>query len=70
MYEVYEVAAENGHRVRIEAASDAEAWGAALALDPDIEMGGVYRVDGWPIGHDGGDAEDAIAEGIRLGDSA
>ena len=61
----FEVAAENGHRVRVTADSEEEAFAAALEMDPDIEMAGVYPVDGRPIGWDGGDAEDAIAEGSR-----
>ena len=58
----YEVAAENGHRVRVEATSEAHAVMLASEIDPDIEMAGAYLVDGRPIGWDGGDAEDHDAE--------
>lgn len=66
----YEVAAENGHRVRVLAESEAEAFETALTLDPDIEMAGVYEAADKPIGWDGGDAEDAEALGqaIDVGD--
>jgi hypothetical protein len=56
----WEVAAENGHRVRVEAEDEAEAFATALEMDPDIEMAGAYPADGLPIGWDGGDAEDAL----------
>lgn len=62
----YEVAAENGHRVRVEAENEAEAVMQAGELDVDIWYAGAYPVDGKPVGHDGGDAEDAIAEGQSL----
>jgi len=59
----YEVAAENGHRVRVEARDEADAVMQAGELDPDIWYAGAYPVDGKPVGFEGGDAEDAIAEG-------
>ncbi len=62
----YEVAAENGHRVRVDATSQAHAVMLAAELDPDIEMAGAYPAKDLPIGHDGGDAEDAIAQGESL----
>ena len=55
---IYEVAAENGHRVRVEADSEAEAFALAVEIDPDIEMAGAYPVEDKPIGWDGGDPED------------
>lgn len=54
---VYEVAGENGHRVRVEASDEAEAFARAIEEDPDIEMGGVYPAEGLPVGWDGGDPE-------------
>ena len=62
----YEVAGENGHRVRVLAEDEAEAFETATTVDPDIEMGGAYPAAGKPVGWDGGDAEDAIAEGESL----
>lgn len=59
----YEVAAENGHRVRVEATDDQDAFEKAIEADPDIETGSVYRALGLPVGWDGGDAEDATAQG-------
>lgn len=56
----WEVAGENGHRVRVLAEDELEALETAVAVDPDIEMAGVYPVAGRPIGWDGGDAEDAF----------
>lgn len=61
----FEVAAENGHRVRVLAEDEAEAFETAVTVDPDIEMAGVYPAEGKPIGWDGGDAEDALEEGER-----
>lgn len=55
---MYEVAAENGHRVRVEAESEEEAFEAALELDSDVWMGGAYPAYDLPVGWDGGDAED------------
>lgn len=59
----YEVAAENGHRVRVVAEDEQDAVMLAGEADPDIWYAGAYPVEGLPIGWDGGDAEDAIAEG-------
>jgi len=62
----YEVAAENGHRVRVDAEGEtdeeleSDAVMKAGELDPDIWYAGAYPVDGRPVGWDGGDAEDAI----------
>jgi hypothetical protein len=59
----YEVAAENGHRVRVNVVAEdedeaqAEAFEKALQVDPHIWMGGAYPVDDKPVGWDGGDAE-------------
>lgn len=58
----WEVAAENGHRVRVEATDEEHAVMLAGEEDPDIWYAGAYPVDGRPIGWDGGDAEDAVAE--------
>lgn len=72
MPRLFEVAAENGHRVRVdvdaedETEAQAEAFAKAVELDPDIEMAGAYAVEGRPIGWDGGDAEDAVARGREL----
>lgn len=68
----FEVAAENGHRVRVDADDDVDAVAQAGELDPDIWYAGAYPVDGRPIGWDGGDPEDAIAlgESIDNGDHA
>lgn len=63
---LYEVAAENGHRVRVEADDELDAVMQAGEVDPDIWYAGAYPVDGRPIGWEGGDAEDAIAEGESL----
>lgn len=63
---LWEVAAENGHRVRVAAEDDAEAVMLAGELDPDIWYAGAYPVDGRPIGWDGGDPEDAIAAGESI----
>lgn len=51
----YEVAGENGHRVRVLAEDEAEAFSTAVSIDPDIEMAGVYPADNMPVGWDGGD---------------
>lgn len=57
----YEVAAENGHRVRVAAEDEAEAFALAVEIDPDIELAGAYPVaDGLPIGWDGHDPEEGI----------
>lgn len=56
----YEVAAENGHRVRVEADSDLDAVMLAGEVDPDIWYAGAYPADDKPIGWDGGDAHDAL----------
>lgn len=53
----YEVAAENGHRVRIEADDEIEAVMQAGELDPDIWYAGAHPVDGRPIGFDSEGAE-------------
>lgn len=55
----YEVQAENGHRVRVLAESELEAFETAITVDPDIEMAGVIDATGLPIGWDGGDPHDA-----------
>lgn len=62
----YEVAAENGHRVRVLAEDEAEAFETAVTVDPDIEMAGVYPATGLPIGWDGGDGHDAEEQGEAL----
>lgn len=54
----FEVAGENGHRVRVLAEDEAEAIDTALLVDPDIEEGSVYPTVG-PVGGDGGDPHDA-----------
>lgn len=51
----YEVAAENGHRVRVQARSEREAVEAAGEIDPDIWYAGAYPAGGEPIGWDGDD---------------
>lgn len=61
----FEIAGENGHRVRVQADDEAGAFEAGIAEDPDIEMASVYPSAGLPVGWDGGDAEDAIAEGSQ-----
>lgn len=58
----YEVAGENGHRVRVLAKDEAEAFETAITVDPDIEQGSVIPAAGLPIGWDGGDAEDALSD--------
>ena len=55
----YEVAAENGHRVRVQADDELEAVTLAAAIDPDIWYAGAYPIEGRPIGWDGGDPHDA-----------
>ena len=55
----YEVAAENGMRVRVRAVDEAEAVSKASDLDSDIEMAGAYLVGNKPVGWDGGDPHDA-----------
>jgi hypothetical protein len=55
----YEVAAENGHRVRVEASDELEAVTLAGEIDPDIWYAGAYPVEGRPVGWDGGDPHDA-----------
>lgn len=55
----YEVAAENGHRVRVDADDELDAVTKAAEIDPDIWYAGVYPVDGKPVGWDGGDPHDA-----------
>lgn len=62
----YELAAENGHRVRVLAEDEAEAFETGITVDPDIEMASVYPVDGRPIGWDGGDPHDAQAAGEAI----
>ena len=62
----YEVRGENGHSVRVHATSEAEAFEAGLEEDPDIEMASVYTASGLSVGWQGGDAEDAIAEGESI----
>ncbi len=66
----YEIAAENGHRVRVLAEDEAEAFEAATLVDPDIDMAGAYPVDGRPVGWDGGDPHNAqeLGESIDAGD--
>ena len=66
----YEVAAENGMRVRVEAADELDAVMKAGEVEPDIWYAGASRADDLPIGWDGGDAEDALAEweSIQNGD--
>lgn len=66
MSELWEVAAENGHRVRVEADDELDAVMQAGEIDTDIWYAGAYRAEGRPIGWDGGDAEDAIAAGEAL----
>jgi hypothetical protein len=56
----YEVAAENGHRVRVDAVDELDAVMQAGEADPDIWYAGAYPVEGRPVGWDGGDAEDAL----------
>lgn len=56
----YEVAAENGHRVRVDADDELDAVMQAGEIDPDIWYAGAYPVDGRPIGWDGGDPHDAV----------
>jgi hypothetical protein len=58
----YEVAAENGHRVRVDADDELEAVTKAGEVDPDIWYAGAYPVDGRPVGWDGGDPHDADDE--------
>ena len=58
----YEVAGENGHRVRVLAEDEAEAIETALRIDPDIEQGSVVPLSGEPVGADGGDPHDAEPE--------
>ncbi|HYI67150.1 MAG TPA: hypothetical protein VEW95_09520 [Candidatus Limnocylindrales bacterium] len=62
----FEVAGENGHRVRVLAEDEVEAFETAITVDPDIEMGGAYPAADLPIGWDGGDAEDAEALGQSI----
>lgn len=62
----FEVRGENGHAVRVLAEDEAEAFETGITVDPDIEMASVYPADGLPIGWQGGDAEEAIAEGEAL----
>lgn len=67
----YEVAAENGLRVRVEADDQVEAFAKAVDLAPEIEMGGAYlAVDEsgrpLPIGWDGGDPHDAVELGQSI----
>lgn len=62
----YEVAGENGMRVRVLAEDELEAFETATTVEPDIEMGGAYPATDLPVGWDGGDAEDALAEGESL----
>ena len=61
----YEVAAENGHRVRVDADDELDAVMQAGEQDPDIWYAGAYPAvdeagNPLPIGWDGGDAEDAL----------
>ena len=51
----YEVAAENGHRVRVEADTEEDAVMLAGELDPDIWYAGAYPAATRPIGWDGDD---------------
>lgn len=62
----YEVRGENGMSVRVLAQDEAEAFSTATTKEPDIEMASVYPAEGRPIGWQGGDAEDAIAEGEAI----
>jgi hypothetical protein len=62
----FEVAAENGHRVRVEAVDELEAVMKAGEVDPDIWYAGAYPVASRPVGWDGGDPHDAQAEGEAL----
>lgn len=62
----WEIAAENGHRVRVEAEDELDAVMQAGELDEDIWYAGAYPVESKPVGWDGGDAEEAIAEGMAL----
>ena len=57
----FEIAGENGHRVRVLAEDEAEAFETGVTVDPDIEMASVYRVteESVAIGWDGGDPHDA-----------
>ena len=71
-----EFAGANGHRVRVDVEAtdpdevEREAFEKAVEKDPDIWMGGSYPSEGLPIGWDGGDPHDAVAEGesINAGD--
>lgn len=54
----YEVAGENGHRVRLLAEDELDAFEGALMADPDIEEASVVLAEG-PVGGDGGDPHDA-----------
>jgi hypothetical protein len=56
----FEVAAENGHRVRVEADDELDAVMQAGEIDPDIWYAGAYPVEGKPVGWDGGDPHDAV----------
>lgn len=58
----YEVAAENGHRVRVLADDELDAVEQAGELDPDIWYAGAYPAATKPIGWDGGDAHEALDE--------
>ena len=51
----YEVAAENGHRVRVRARSERDAVEQAAEIDSDIWYAGAYPVGGRPVGDDGDD---------------
>lgn len=62
----FEVAAENGHRVRVQATDELDAVMQAGEIDPDIWYAGAYPVDGKPIGWDGGDPHDAVALGESI----
>lgn len=59
----WEVAGENGHRVRVSGATDElEAFELALEFDPDIEQGSVIPAPP-AVGWDGGDPHDAEKAG-------
>ena len=58
----YEVAAENGTRVRVSAADELDAVEQAGEMDPDIWYAGAYPTEDRPIGWDGGDAHEALDE--------
>ena len=67
MSDEYEVAGENGHRVRVLAEDEVGAIETAVTVDPDIDQGSVIDAAGLPIGWDGGDPHDAAEEALRQG---